>query len=79
MTTIIQQGDSLYETLVDEYIRSGLGRTITYDYLRYRPHSDDGVVTFILLEENNPLYDDPNSKQWSQYYGYKTRNVIKPR
>lgn len=79
MSTIITEGNPLFEPLMNEYIASGFGRTITYDYLRYRPHSDDGVITFILLEENNPLYDDPNSKQWSQYYGYKTRNVIKPR
>jgi hypothetical protein len=80
MSTIITEGDPLFDPLVGEYIASGLGRVITYNYLRYLPYRDsEGNVSFILLEENNPLYDDPASPQWSQYYGYKTRNTIKPR
>lgn len=79
MTTYVTQGNSPYDEILNEYLKEGSPRTIRYDNLVYLPAKDESdVLYFVLLEESNPLYDNPNSDRWSQYYGYKTRNTIKP-
>jgi len=77
MSTIIVDGDPLFPTLFSAYQYGGQPRTVRdAENKAYMTHFEDGVIRFILLEEDNPLYDDPNDRthKWTQYYGYKGRN-----
>lgn len=78
MTTIIDSQHPNFPYLFSVYQGDGKPRTVRDDRynLAYMTHFENGEIRFILLEEDNPLYDDPNDKshKWSQYYGYKGRN-----